>query len=844
MDSSFISNVENPEGYRLRDLQLEMSLKPFYDNSPETREAVCREIFSQWQALWRHAERISILLWVGEGSEMLEYDGNPETEFEWARYHGAPNRHRWEINRKSVSQDPDHNAIGVDVGARDPEQKGIHCRAYLYRPEPTVFTYGWLRDLVHDLKRIGKSITRKPILVGQGFDIGPEFAKSRFKFDWHREILGDGPIFKEQFISCEAVLKADRRKYAAFPDGVPDGITIGEFLGRQVRALFDACGHDFLWLSNGFGFALEPWAMVGKVFDGSEYHPERSHHTRERILGFWKNLQEAIGPEVNIRTRGTNMATGIDIGSDASPLKQIYEQNPNVDAPVNSPWAALDADFGLELSGWMSHMVVHPGRTYRFRFYTHDPWWLNSPWLDRYGRQPHDLYLPLSVCRLGEDGKAEIPRDLAFLTIDDSHGRMPLSVPNEVSAFFLRARESAPDDLGPLVWLYPFDEYHYLGFEGGMPERPFHGDSFAGTLINAGIPLNSVADSCILDAVLGKQTGLVEGRLFLAPVPRPDSAYELTIRKLLDARASLLLYGPLFSGSFLWDFLELDEAEPLEGDFAIEQPGGTLDGFKVRHLACLSAGGWRETALGGTSPGNLTLTAIQQSLRRVAFRARRSTAGGMVGWLRASLSTGEFLPDEPAPIRGPILFPPADPAFVENGQLAAHVLRHFGWQLDAEIAPGMAKRPYLVVHRHNNAMILSGYHRNENSILGVRTPLGAPLLIGRHNRIQGGRTLVSGEAAWQHEARVFVKDGSERTIVCKELSPVMHDVRRRILVSGLKDMSLAILPDPAHLDSLRLVKDAKFPYFIDEELDVKVSRIEGHSVVLTGSLTGELLIEW
>jgi len=335
-----IENVPVPDGYRLRDVQLETSLKPFYDNTAATREAVCREIFTQWQALLRHADQVSILLWIGEGSEILEYDGNAETSFEWARYHGSPNRHRWELPDRSVTQDPDHNGIGIDVGARDPEQKGIHCRAYLYRPEPAVFTYGWLRELVADLKRIGNSITGLPVRVGQGFDIGPEFAKSRFKFEWHREILGDGPIFKEQFISCEAVLKADNRRYGAYPEGIPEGLTIGEFLGRQCRALFDACGQDFLWLSNGFGFALEPWAMVGRIFDGEVYHPERVAGTRERILSFWEKLREGLGREVNIRTRGTNMATGIDIGSDASPLQEIYESNPVLDAPVNSPWAA------------------------------------------------------------------------------------------------------------------------------------------------------------------------------------------------------------------------------------------------------------------------------------------------------------------------------------------------------------------------------------------------------------------------------------------------------------------------------------------------------------------------
>src|SRR5690606_15067246 len=120
------------DGHRLRDVQLEMSLKPFYDDSPETRERVCTEIFTQWQALWRHAQSVSILLWIAEGSEILEYTGDAEEVFEWARYQGAPNRHRWEMPAKSVGNDPDHAGIGMNSADRDPEGKGLHSRGYIY----------------------------------------------------------------------------------------------------------------------------------------------------------------------------------------------------------------------------------------------------------------------------------------------------------------------------------------------------------------------------------------------------------------------------------------------------------------------------------------------------------------------------------------------------------------------------------------------------------------------------------------------------------------------------------------------------------------------------------------
>jgi len=262
---------------------------------------------------------------------------------------------------------------------------------------------------------------------------------------------------------------------------------------------------------------------VGEVFNGQAYHPERAEGIAERVLGFWRDLRSELPVLYPIRSRGTNMATGIDLGSDASPLRQIYEGGFAVEAPVNSPWAAIDGDMGLELSGWMSHMVRHPGETYRYRFYTHDPWWMNSPYLDRYERQPHDIYLPLSVSRVDSDGSVEIPRDLAFLSIDDSMGNLPVSVPNEVTAHVLRARETPPDEAGPLVWLYPFDDYHNMVQEEGRPGLPLYGDALVGTLINHGLPLNTVLDAKHTETILSKSPKWSLGKVFLTPAPLPGS---------------------------------------------------------------------------------------------------------------------------------------------------------------------------------------------------------------------------------------------------------------------------------------------------------------------------------
>lgn len=842
-----IPQVPIPDGYGFRDIQLELSLKPFFDNTPETRELVIREVFTQWQALWRHADSVSLMLWIAEGSEILEYDGRLETAFEWARYHGAPNRHRWEMPEQSRKGKPDHAGIGINTGPYDPEGKGIHARAYSYRPEQAVFTYGWLRDLVADIKRIGAEMTGKPVFVGETFDIGPEFAVSRFKYDWHREILSDGPIFKEQFISCEAVLHGDDRCYAGYSNGIPEGTRIGAFLGRQLNCLFRDCGFDFLWLSNGFGFSLEPWALVGEVFDGTRYHRERSADIQKRVLQFWQDLRDELPTEYHIRSRGTNMATGIDLGSDASPLKAIYEGGFAVDAAVNSPWAAIDGDFGLELSGWMSHIARHPGDTFRYRFYTHDPWWLNSPWLDRYARQPHDIYLPLAVSRLQANGQVEIPRDIAFLTIDDSHGQMPLAVPNEVTAHILKARETAPDASGPLLWVYPFDDFHALATEGKLPEVPLHADSLIGAAINEGLPLNTVVDAGELATSLGKMPAGLAGTILVSPVPVPGSETERVLLDATEQGRNLLLYGPVPEDSAFKDLLGVSLGETVEGDFTLEP--SELDnltdvGRTLRHTSILSGGGWKECL---TDPGNaaaLTAQARQGGQTRVALLTKSHLAGGRITWTRGSLSTAEYDPEDPKPIRGPILQALDRRTFYPAGRLLVAALNTFDWALSFVASDTSPRAPYLTVHRHRNAYMLSGHSRDEHTVQRIRMPLGAPLLSGRNNKVAGGCTAISGRSAWQNEVRVFLAESEDGCYACEEPPPLMHAVNRRLLVHGCRNSTLRFLIDPEHRDSIRILRDPHFPYFAGDFVEPVIQQTEHGSLITVEGVNGSILFEW
>jgi hypothetical protein len=124
-----------PEPKKFRVVSLEVSLKPFFDNTAETRRAVCRKMFRQWMPLCEHAEEVHVMLWTADGSEILDYRGDMNEEIEWARYLGGANRwhHAKEVQDSGLADEKDTQGIGAHGDSMDPEGLGLHRRPYLYR---------------------------------------------------------------------------------------------------------------------------------------------------------------------------------------------------------------------------------------------------------------------------------------------------------------------------------------------------------------------------------------------------------------------------------------------------------------------------------------------------------------------------------------------------------------------------------------------------------------------------------------------------------------------------------------------------------------------------------------
>jgi len=843
--ASFNQTEYAPPTHPFQRVTLEMSLKPFYDTSPETREAVCRNLFMQWLPLCKDAERVSVLLWIGDGSEMLEFTGDMTDTFEWACWLGSVAASMLRDEEESVDEDhtADDQGLGLHGASADPNGIGLHRHAYLYRENPARFTYTWLKDLIADLKRIGREITGKPVAVGEPFDPGPEFSRSAFKYERHPEILGAIEFTGGHFAYCATTLKRDDHSYAAFPDGIPEGTHLGTFLGRQSKCFFEETGFDFLWFSNGFGFGSETLTLSGKLFDGKTFTPEQTREYEAAVYEFWERFR-AEAPEMPLRMRGSNLTAGVDLASDAVPLNRIYKECGNIDAPVNSPWAAMDGDFGLEFAGWMSHIAELPNEEYPFRFYANDPWWMNSPWLDRYERSPHDIYMPLSICRLKEDGSAHTPETVAFLTCDNSLGQLPDQVAADVSAHIIRARENKPDAAGPLVWIYPWDEYHQMTFsDDPQLQEVYFGDWYVRGIINQGFPLNTVISTGnFMSATVANSQWLGEV-LFVST--SSSSAVQEKVLAYVAVGGRAIFYGPLTENTeVLASLLGVEATDEIEGDFEIrwsDAMSGQIDPAKptvIHHPSTFSGGGLRHRGVETESVEEIATACRGNETRSLARLAQcPEWNGGMLGWLRGGVSCDETKINQFLPV----MLSPEKVFQVE--QLARLILDRVGLHHGHVLRRPSDRAPLLTVSRSRNAYIISGYNPDEADV-SIRLPLGAPVLTSQHPDVENGKAFYRTPTAWHGECRVLLEQEEASRIDCKDVPSIMAGVRRRLMLTGLKSATVRFFPVPGTEDVLAFLRNPSAPFIVGDFIrPVRVESPEG-IYYEAENISGRLLISW
>lgn len=799
---------------------LEMSLKPFHSVDEATIRAVCTEVFRSWAALIRRVDRVAIMLWTADGSEILEYKGRMSDEIEWARYIGVGSR----------PKDPPNN---------DPDRIGLHSKSVLYMKDPPKITYATLGLIVRTLKSVGSQMTGKPVEVGNTFDPGPEFANSRFKYVLHPEIAKGNTHGRDSWVSCISKLHADPTAYAGFPGGIPEGTSIGTYLGRQSQQFLTDLGFDYLWLSNGFGFTINSWDVRGPLFDGTHFDTADAEGLREEILSFWKDYRKWC-PTIRLETRGTNLLLGSDLSTSASPLRDIYRGNFGMIAPPNSPWAALDGDFGLELVGYLSRIAELPANDkFPFRFYTHDPWWLNSPWFDRYDRQPHDIYMPLALARI--NGKASVTRPsyLEFLTINNSYGHMPEQCPNEVIPFVLAAADTYSDAPGLITWICPFDEYHEMVFgPKPQPEIPFFADWFLRGAVNSGLPVNTVVSTRNLISSLSVNPGYFDETILLTLVPAAGSPVEALLLDRVRRGLPVILFGPItHAGAALLEQLNLQIDEPVSGEVTLTtsltldelQHGGDRP-MTFHHRSTLCGGGIDTVAAKSTSGRAQACAHVRGDGKERVY----AVVAGSLAWIR-----GTFTSELP-PLGGGHIPIQDDPStFYPAEALVRALVARFGYSVQHILPTAATRVPLVFAASFRNAFFVSGFCPSTTAAIRLRFPEGAPILTGAETWLSNGSSTYTMPRAWRHELRCFVNQAEEGEISCVPYFSGQITVRRRLLLKGLKNATVTFIPE----DEGRVVM-AVNDYRDYNETSIPLERLSNGKRLRATGVTGALMISW
>ncbi|WP_339789633.1 hypothetical protein [uncultured Imperialibacter sp.] len=823
--SQMLADSKNLGVKRFNNITLELSLKPFKKNDKQYIEDACKEIFAGWGSLVRHADTVSLMLWTADGSEILDYSGSLDQRLEWARYIGNPNAEH------EVNSEPEN------------ENLSVHQRAFTYLDDTPDFNYGDLKYIVSTLKRVGETMTGKPVRVGATFDPGPEFAKSPFKYEKHPEICMGSTMGSKTFVVCYSTLNEDSDSYAGFPNGIKQDTPFGTFFGSQSQHFLTDLGFDYLWLSNGFGFGMETWSATGALFDGEKFYPEKFSDVQEKIVNFWTLFREQC-PDFRIETRGTNLSTGIDLAADGVDLKSIYNGGFNLLPPPNSPWAALNGDFGLELAGYMSRIAELPDDRYLFRYYTHDPWWVNSPWLDRYGREAHDIYLPMSISTINSKGEAMLPTHLNFLTIDDSYGNMPVQVPDEVTPHILQARRNAPDQAGPVVWVYPFDEYHE--WASVQPERLpeiYYGDWFIRQAINEGFPMNTVVSTGNFSQIRKDGKPTFDESVLVTIVPDAGSELEQQLMAFVKAGGQLMIYGPVGNGSkeFL-DFMNIKAEEPLAGEFAVQMAMNgdnieTKSPMVMQHPADLSGGGIETMVAARDNYTKVLAQVVQSGQKRdaVVYRQSPDWKGGAVCYVRGTNSVSYK--------GGHLLTPDDSEKWFSGPSLMRFGLGKLGYSITYDKSSGGIKDPINCISRHNNSFFFSGYLPNLTVEQAFKFPQGAPIIIGWETQLKNGASTYRFPKSFFEESRFFVEQ-EDGVISCFDIPLATKGTKRRIQLTGLKNAKVRFYPPTGVAgESVKVVLNSSYP-FGKGQLEGQSEGKFGGDYYLYENVTGQLVVSW
>lgn len=808
---------------------LEVSLKPFKDRN---FKKTCEEILDKWSSMISIADSVSVLIWVGDGSEIILWDGNFNKEINWARYIGFCN----------------YDLGGYPKNIPPEEDWYLVNKAVLYTEKPLKITYKDLKNIIKWFKKICKEKYKKKLTVGIPFDPGPEFVHDEFRYVKHPEILAGGPNSEYNtcwFVCSWSNIKDVKERLKGFPKGIKEEIPFGEFLGKQFYHFAKDLDVDYIWFSNGFAFSHYAWYYKGEIFDGEKFIVEKIPDIEEKVISFWKIFRKYW--KGSIEVRGTNYAVGLDISKDAINYKRIYKEGKLDIAPPNTPWGSRD--MGGEICIYLTRLAEIPDKRILLRLYTNDPWFRANPWWDYYGREPYDIYLPMMTGRINEKGEFEKFNEIAFVTIDTERGIVSKEQAEEIYYHIKRGMEFSPDEPGPIVWIYPFDEYHEILKNPKYISHLYFGDSFISRSITNGFPLNTVISSKNFKKLYRKNPDYFKDKILLTHLPLGDWEYTYDVFDFVKDGGNAIFYG-----SF----------EPVGDDirkiFKVKIEDGLSEEFEIENMLIedelnipLKRKFYHNPVFGGGGifeifdEGEKVL--LKKNGKKRSFVSIINYGKGKIGWIRGSLpfktERFSYQPHNLSPIE-----------YYEPGDFLRYLLSEFGYIIRFKkyvnlqtrekrdslteisvkaIVSSISRSPTILISKKKNGYILSGIKPSNEVEIYMKFPEGVPLPTEREIILRDDKLgKYNFDKTFLSEVRFLVQQEEPSILQAKE---VRRDFgyTRQLNISGLKNSTLTVYPE--NLEKCKIkVMDKLISKFLEIE--------KGKNYVKKGGLNGEIEVLW
>ncbi|MDD2710559.1 MAG: hypothetical protein PHV34_21475 [Verrucomicrobiae bacterium] len=736
-----------------------LTMKFFPDNDQQHVRADCRAVFDLWRPLIQRATEISICFMIGNGEQIYRWMGNMDDEFEWDHYKG-------------------HNNVLLGYGTKN---FGIPLRDF--KENWFHFTYHDLKNIIQWTRETAVEMFGLPVRASTIVEPGGEFCESLFRYTWHPEIVTHMGGGHGMSIDYKSALHADARSYGAYPGGIPEGEFFARFLGKQVAHFCRSMDIQDVFFLNGLGFGTHPWSIVGRNFDGKRFGLAKYADLAKDILDFWIRYKNEA-PMQKVMAMGSNWPVGVDLAAKGVPLKDIYDRR-LLDLPLGYALSVFWlGSLGFGMASGLSRIAHAP--SWDLNFYLHDPWYPQNPWEDYpYDRQPFDLYSQASISLVGANGVLIKPCSFQIAAIHDENGNIQPETARSFMPHLETVLSQFPDRIGPLTWLYPFDEYHQI-----MAEHPdwanevWFGDAFTGMAIDAGLPLNSVISTRNLAAAL--KTGVLADTILYTPTPIEGASYLPHLWQWIKAGGKVLIYGPLDHADLsVLQLLGLELSEPMKGElefhwqrmdviFEAMRPGTPI----VKHNSVTSGGGVREVHVTGANSEMLATVAAGGATRAYAVGARN----GQLVWCRGTLPLD--INDDGGLVNHDINH------YVNGARVPRLLLAIMGCQIGhALMTPGQ-RDPQMFMSRHRNGWFFSGCKLDNTVEYALRLPDGAPIFTGDDTCLCNGLARYHMDKTFHKECRVFV-DQSDGFISCRKRCNAEFS-ESEISIRGLRDATVTL----------------------------------------------------